>query len=260
MKIETGGLPSFQQYQLAFTAHLRNPSTQPRPKNVPIERMAIYKEIVFNNIFESVSACFPVAQQVLGKRLWLKLVKTFLREHAASSPIFREIPEEFLNFLMHAPSDIQQLLPPYLISLCHYEWIELLVATIPVSSVASTEKINRHGPLMSSRPAFTPTMQLLHYDYAVHQISRKNKPRQPASTELLVYRNQEDEVKFVALNPVTYRLILLLQKNPVTCKEALTSLATELNHPQPDTILQFGQAILEELKSQGIILGTLTDK
>jgi hypothetical protein len=61
-------LPSFQRYQLAFTARLRDPKSQPPLTGVPNERMAVYEEIVFNNLFESVSACFPVASKVLGKR------------------------------------------------------------------------------------------------------------------------------------------------------------------------------------------------
>ena len=73
-------LPSFQRYQLAFTARLRDPHKQPPIAGVPRERMAVYEEIVFNNLLESVSACFPVAQKVLGKRKWLKLVQAFLRE------------------------------------------------------------------------------------------------------------------------------------------------------------------------------------
>ena len=73
-------LPSFQRYQLAFTARLRDPENQPPLTGVPDERMAVYEEIVFNNLFESVSACFPVASKVLGKRKWLKLNQAFMRD------------------------------------------------------------------------------------------------------------------------------------------------------------------------------------
>ena len=65
----------FQRYQAEFTAHLRNPSLHKKPKNVPDARMAVYREIVFNNILNSVSTCFPVCVQVLGERDWEKLVR-----------------------------------------------------------------------------------------------------------------------------------------------------------------------------------------
>jgi hypothetical protein len=250
----TADLPSFQRYQLAFTAHIRDPLRQPRPQGVPVKRMAVYKEIVFNNLFASVSACFPVAQKVIGKRAWLKLTQAFLREHAANTPIFRQIPEEFLSFLATATSSNQPLLPPYLLSLCHYEWIELLVASMATPNLAS-EKINPTGNLLTEHPIFTPAMQLLHYDYAVHKISPRNKPKQQ-STQLLVYRNAEDLVKFLELNPVTFRLLTLLQQNTNTGKQALTLLANELGETDSEKIIQFGLQIMEKLRSQDVIIGT----
>ncbi len=252
-------LPSFQRYQLAFTAHLRDPLGQPRPEGVVASRMAVYEEIVFNNLFESVSACFPVARQVLGKRAWLKLTKDFLREHSATSPIFRRIPEEFLTFLEDVRTDIQQPLPPYLNHLCHYEWIELLVATMAVPEI-NNDKIDASGDLLAHQPIFTPTMQLLQYDYAVHRISQRNKPKQEASTQLLVYRNDADDVKFLELNSVTYRLVALLQQETITGKQALTLIANELNHLNPESVIQFGQATLEDLRNQGVILGSLINE
>jgi len=246
-------IPSFQRYQQAFTAHIRDPLNHPRPEGVPAERMAVYEEIVFNNLLESISACFPIARQVCGKRLWSTLAHAFLRDHSAGTPLFRKIPEEFLSYMANASPEVQQLLPPYLSSLCHYEWIELLVATMPAAETA----FDPNGDLMAHQPVFTPTMQLLSYDYAVHRISRRNQPKEMANTRLLVYRNHAEDVKFMELNPVTYRLLELLQEiPPYTGKQALTLIAGELNHPEPEKIILFGGEILEELKSQGVILGS----
>lgn len=249
-------LPSFQRYQLAFTAHIRDPLHQPRPHGVTAKRMAVYKEIVFNNLFASVSACFPVAQKVIGKRAWLKLTQSFLREHAANTPIFRQIPEEFLSFLTTVTANNQPLLPPYLLSLCHYEWIELLVASIEAPKFGD-ETINRQGDLLTEKPVFTPTMQLLNYDYAVHKISQLNKPKQPQSTQLLVYRNIEEQVRFIELNAVTFRLLILLSQSKCTSKQALTLISNEMHEDSHEKITQFGLQALEELKSQGVIIGTL---
>lgn len=248
----TNALPSFQRYQQAFCAHLRDPMCHPQPENVPTERMAVYKEIVFNNLFESVSACFPVAQKVLGKRAWLKLTKTFLREHSANSPLFREIPEEFLKFLA-----TQADLPPYLGDLCHYEWVELQVMFMPdaLEFTNVAYKIDAAGDLLAHQPVFTPAMQLLSYNYAVQKIAPRHVPKEKCSTHLLVYRNADDVVKFIELNAVTYKLIESLQLNAITSEHALTLIANELEHPQPETIIQFGLEILEQLRSQGVILG-----
>ena len=245
--------PSFQQYQQAFTAHIRDPQNQPRPKNVKAKGMDVYKEIVFNNLFESVSACFPVAQKVVGKRAWIKLVRGFFREHSSSTPIFRKIPAEFLTYLSNINTLTPESFPPYLTSLCHYEWVELLVSTM--ADEADKRDINAIGDLRMNQPAFSHTMQLLNYEYAVHKISPRYKPNQKVNTQLLVYRNAEFEVKFVELNTITYRLIEILKQEKVNCEQALTILAKEINQPQTESIIQFGLEILEDLRSQGVILG-----
>ena len=248
-------LPSFQRYQLEFTAHIRDPLHQPRPKNVPVKRMAVYKEIVFNNLLESISACFPVAQKMLGMRAWLNLTHGFLREHSGNTPIFREIPEEFL-----AHVNTQTNLPHYLSSLCHYEWVELFVASMDTTSAElgmHIREITTANDLLEFQPAFTAALQILNYDYAVQKISPRHKPKQKVSTQLLIYRDVDFAVKFVELNPVTYRLIELLQQQSTTGMQALSIIADELSHPKPEIIIQFGLAILQDLKKQGIISGVI---
>lgn len=251
-------IPSFQSYQMAFTAYLRDPTGQPRPDCLRAKRMDIYKEIVFNNLFDSVSACFPVAQKVLGKRAWLRLVRSFFREHASNSPIFRQIPEEFVHYLTALNLKDASHLPEYLASLCHYEYLELQVSAMVDGDallLENVQQINTTGDLLANKAAFTASMQLLNYDYAVHKISPNHKPKEKINTQLLVYRNAEYQVKFVILNSVTYRLIELMQKQSNTGEQALTIIADEIGHPRPEIVMQFGLKILNDLLAQGIILG-----
>lgn len=263
----TKDIPSFQQYQQAFTAYLRDPVNQPRPENVVAKRMDVYKEIVFNNLFDSVSACFPVSKKVMGKRAWLKLIREFFREHSANTPIYRKIPEEFIAYLsqINLPSinKVQVVkVPPYLVSLCHYEWIELLVSTMVDSIDEATSRnqaVDLTGELLENQVVFVPTMQLLNYEYAVHKISPRHKPKDKISTQLLVYRHADDVVKFIELNPVTYRLIELLQQKNTSSKKALTTIANELGHADPKSVIQFGLEILNDLRNQGVIRGVYSN-
>jgi len=252
-------LPSFQRYQQAFTAYIRDPHQHALPNGVQTKGLAVYQEVVFNNLFESVSACFPVAQKVLGKRAWLALVRGFLREHSASSPIFREIPEEFLRYVSHCQLANQTKLPPYLTSLCHYEWIELLVASMIDADdtdieLNSTNEITLTSDLLNHQAIFSPTIQLLDYEYAVQKISPRYKPKDKVSTQLLVYRNAEYDVKFIALNFATYQLIKLLQQESMSCEQALTMLASDLNQ-SAERVIQFGLEVLNDLQRQGVITG-----
>jgi hypothetical protein len=252
-------IPSFQQYQMAFTAHIRDPLNQPRPDNVVAKRMDVYKEIVFNNIFESVSACFPVARKVIGKRIWLKLIRGFFREHSSTTPIFRKIPEEFLSYLSNLNSIAHEDIPPYLSNLCHYEWVELLVSTM-VDNNLDAREIDSTGNLSNNLPAFTPTMQLLNYEYAVQKISPYYKPKEKTYTQLIVYRNTEFAIKFIELNTLTFRLIEILKRDQVNGIEALSKLADEVNNTHSKTVIHFGLSLLEDLRKQGVILGTYRSK
>jgi hypothetical protein len=256
-------LASFQRYQLAFTQHIRDPIQHASPTGVVKKRMAVYQEIVFNNLFQSVSACFPVAQQVLGKRAWLTLVRAFLREHAANSPFFREIPEEFLLFLNKDKHVETTKNPSFLWSLCHYEWMELAISTgtdAAKDAQRTIQPIENVEDLLNKTPAFIHPMQCLQYDYPVHQISKRFQPTEKTSTQLLIYRKPDFEVKFIALNAVTYRLISILQQEKKSGREALTRIAHELNPQETSAeycqqIQVFGLTILEDLHQQGVITG-----
>lgn len=251
-------LPEFQRYQLAFSAHLRDPQQPFKPGDVPAARMAVYEEIVFNNLLQSITACFPIAEQKLGHDRWLTLVRSFMQQHSANSPLFREIPEEFLHYLSQQVQSEPNVFPRYLYSLCHYEWVELAVASAP--DTVETDKVNALGDVLNEEIVFAPGLQLLRYDFAVHRLSAGQSidavdTLEPAETFLAVYRNPSDEVKFIELNAVTYRLLMLLQ-TPMCGTLALEQVARELGYADAGPILNFGREILEDLKQQQLISGT----
>jgi uncharacterized protein len=237
----------FQRYQIAFTAHIRNPSVNKKPAKVPANRMAIYREIVFNNIFDSVSACFPVCNSILGVRAWRKLLRKFFANHQANSPIFREIPQQFLQFL----KTIEDL-PDYFKQLAHYEWVELAVSL----QQAEVIKLRAKTDLLNEKPVLAPASMLLEYDYAVHKISKHHQPKTTESTYLLVFRNNENQVKFIELNAITFQLLNLIKENELTGKQILTKLAKEIKHPDIDALTRFGAEILADLAKQQAIIGT----
>ncbi len=237
----------FQRYQIEFTAHIRNPKAHKKPAQVDDTRMAVYREIVFTNILNSVSICFPVCVQVLGEHAWEKLVRQFFAKHQATTPIFREIPQQFLQFLNTVKD-----LPIYFQSLAHYEWVELAVAAQQTEAIKRSKKPD----YLNEKPILSPAHQLLTYDYAVHKISKRHQPKTTTQTHLLVFRNAENQVKFVELNPMTFQLLSLIQKNDMTGKQALMRLADELNFQDKDAIVAFGAEILADLANQQAIIGS----
>ena len=243
----------FQRYQLAFTAHIRDPKSHPKPDKVPEKRLAVYRESVFNNIAESVSICFPVCQNVLGKRKWQRLLRQFVAIHSAESPLFKEIPQQFLTFLAKLDSSKQSdlALPPFIQQLAHYEWIELAISSKQTNQNATLQVASLDLNHVISLAAAS---ELLAYDYPVHQISARFKTTTIEKTFFLVFRNSNFEVKFILLNPVTFRLLSFIQENQITGRQALTMLANELSHPDLTAFMQFGFEILEDLHQQQAVL------
>jgi len=241
----------FRNFQHAFAGHLRDPQHTPRPAGVPARRMAVYNELLFNNICGFVDACFPVSRAIVGEQRWRRLCRTFYRDWPLHTPWFREIPREFARYL--AEGDIRQPLPAWLAELAHYEWAELAVdvtdCAIPAHDPA--------GDLLAKPVALNPALLNLAYTWPVHRIGPDYRPRKPQPTHLVVYRDADDSVQFSAINAVTARLLALLATVPTSGETAIRQIAAELQHPAPEQLLAHGAALLDDLRRQGIVLGSL---
>lgn len=252
---EAPELPAFQRYQLAFTAHLRDPRAHPRPRKVEARRMALYRELLYNSVESALLACFPVLHQVLGKRKWNKVVRSFVAQHRSHTPYFRQIPDEFIQFL-HDEWTAAADYPPFMLELAHYEWIEL-VLSVSVRA-ADLNGLDSRTDLLERRPILNPVLALLGYTYPVHRIGPRFKPVEaPAQpTQLLVLRDLAERMRFIVLNPVSARLVSLLETGELSGRAALLRLAEEMRHPQPENMLRFGMDILQNLRAEQVILGS----
>lgn len=252
---EKPDIPSFQQYQRAFASHIRNPRQNMRPQGVPARRMKVYNELVYNNLESFLLACFPVLRKVLGKRDWSRLVRDFFSVHRCHTPFFRQIPDEFIQYLKNERGE-QPEDPAFLVDLAHYEWVELMLSVS--NKEINSALIDLQGDLLNARPAISPLLSLQTYAYPVHRIGPTFKPtrEQQEETHFAIVRNTEDEVKFILINSSTKRLLLLLQSQPLTGAKALRQIAVELSHPDPSSVLTDGYEILRTLHTAQVILGT----
>jgi hypothetical protein len=114
--------PKFQEQQYAFAAHIRDPKNVPAPEGIEDRRMAIYRELFFNNLQSLLANMFPVLKKLHSDRHWRHLIRKFMQRHQAKTPYFLELPAEFLAFLQNeyepGPDDF-----PFLVELAHYEYI-----------------------------------------------------------------------------------------------------------------------------------------
>ncbi len=244
-------LPEFQRYQAAFTAHIRDPRAHPRPAGVEARRMKVYSDLLFNNVEGFLLACFPVLRKVLGARKWTRLARAFFATHRSRTPYFRQIPDEFIQYLQ-GEWDAGEDYPPYTLALAHYEWIELVLS---VSNRSADREVDATGDLLDGVPVANPVLANLRYDWPVHRIAPRRKIA-PAETFLLVYRDADDAVQFVEINAFTARLVALLEPGTLTGRAALERIAAESRHPNPTFILEAGAAVLADLRARGALLGT----
>lgn len=241
---------TFQTFQHAFAQHLRDPRRAPRPPGVPARGMGVYRELVGNNLQGFIDSAFPVCRAILGEARWQRLGRRFLRDWPLHTPWFREIPREFVHFLAQTPG---LRLPRWLPELAHYEWVEL-AADIADAAIPPHDP---DGDLRHGTVVLNPVLFNLAYAWPVHRIGPDWRPRRPAATHLLVHRDADDVVRFSETNPVTARLLALLAATPQSGAVAARQIAGELQHSDPERLVDFAVELLAELRRQGIVLGTL---
>ncbi len=249
-------MPAFMRRQYEFAAHIRDPERHPRPADVEDRRMAIYRELFFNNVEGFLSSSFPVLRSLLDDDDWTALARDFFAHHQCHTPLFLEIPREFLHYL-EQEREMREEDPPFLFELAHYEWLELALAV--AEDPEPETGIDPDGDLLDGRPQLSPLAWTFRYEYPVHRISPEFQPDapEPNGVFLLVYRDDEDKVHFLELNPVSARLFALLRDEAgIPGHSALERIAGELGHPEPQAVLKGGLDILSQWRDRGILLGT----
>ena len=250
--------PEFTRRQFEFAAHIRDPEHQPAPAGIEDRRMAVYRELFYNNVESFLSGTFPVLRSLYQDTDWHLLVRDYFSHHRAQTPLFLEIPREFLNWLENERSG-QAGDPAFLYELAHYEWVELALSIS--EETLEQDNIDTGGDLLSGIPVLSPLAWHLGYRFPVHKIGPDFQPHEASetTTHIVVYRDRKDEVGFMVINPVTKRLLeLISDNNNQSGEQLLLQIATEMSHPQPDVVIRGGADILQGLAKKDIITGTRT--
>jgi hypothetical protein len=251
-------LPDFQIKQYEFAAHIRDPETNAAPAGIEDRRMAIYRDLFFNNLRNLLGSTFPVLRKLSGKDRWAELIREFMVKHESHTPYFLEIPKEFLAFLdtEHAAREDDF---PFLLELAHYEWVELALSVTTASN--DLTGVDPDGDLLEGVPVISVLAWPLAYRFPVHRISHDFQPQEPGEqpTHLAIHRDPDNEISFMELNPVTAGLLDKISKNTErqTGRELLVELAGEI-HFDPDALVEHGANALAELRAADILLGTVT--
>jgi len=249
-------LPEFQKKQFAFAAHIRDPDHVAAPTGVEDRRMAIYRELFFNNIRNLLANMFPVLRKLHTDEKWHSLIRQFMQRHRAETPYFLQLPQELLDFLQNEYT-LQDDDYPFLIELAHYEYIELALSIS--EDVNEFAGVDPEGDLLTNIPVKSELAWVYAYQYPVHRISPDYIPEEPAEEPvfLAVFRRENDKVGFMELNPVTAKLLEAISENETqqTGEQLLRTLAEEINYTDVDALIQHGVAALKEMRQLEILTG-----
>lgn len=250
-------LPYFQQLQVQFATHIRNPDEVAyQPDNEqPIEprRLKAYEELFFNNLQDFFSQLFPVCKQILGDSRWSEIVREYMIKHNAKTPLFHQLGEEFLLFL-ESEFSLLESDPKFLLELAHYEWVELALSVSEEIglTVDDTQPID-----LDLSYELSPLAWLLAYEWPVHQLAKAFQPnKKPAeTTTLLVYRMEDkqgnERVDFMSLTPLLYQWLAKLPEFK-SAKGALLAV-TENIEIDENILFNFAEQTLQELQSLAIV-------
>jgi len=237
-----------------FAGHLRDPQTSP-PPGIEDRRLAIYRDLIFNNVESFIAGGFPVVKSILTEAQFRYLVRAFIRDYRCETPYFLKISEEFLKFLQHRHSEGQaeEWEPGYLLELCHYEWVELALDT---SEQVIPENESVTDDLLEASFILSPLVWNLSYRYPVHKISQTYQPDAPVESGcfLVVYRNRDDKVCFLEVNPAVFALLQRISTNRINGEQLLRTTAADINYGDIDAFLNFGKDVLEELAEKDILI------
>ncbi len=247
----------FQDKQYSFAAHIRDPENTVAPAGIEDRRMAIYRDLFFNNLYSLLGTFYPVLRKICSDQQWRHAIRGFMKVHRAKTPYFLQLPEEFLSFLQNEYHSLDEEFP-FLTELAHYEYAELALRVSDEEN--DLDGVSPNGDLLAETPVKSELAWAFAYHYPVHRISSDFLPREPDAqpTYLAIYRRSDDKVSFLELNAVTAALLDAVENNTSgrTGEELLRGLAKTINYPDVDALIRHGSDALREMRQLEILLGT----
>ena len=249
--------PAFQHKQYAFAAYLRDPEHVAAPEGIEERRLAIYRKLFFNNLYNLLGTMFPVLRKIHNDQQWRRMIRQFMQHHQAETPYFLQLPQEFVAFLEieYQPAADDQ---PFLLELAHYEYAELALSVSTEQN--DLEGIDPHGDLLLQAPVKSVLAWVYAYRFPVQRISPDFLPTEADEQPvyLALYRDSNDKVHFLELNAVTAALLDAVENNEDNkCGEdLLRDLAGRIHYPDVDALIEHGANALREMRQREVLTGT----
>lgn len=221
------------------------------PHGVTESRFQVYRRLVYNNVRGFIDPCYPIASALMGEESWNRLSKAFFAEGKHHSPLFKDIPQAFLDWV-----ETRDDIPEWLHDLMHYEWLELAAYQHTGEVLVETQQEISNIDPEDIEVILNPTLHFGLYPRPVHQFA-PNTEIPPSTGEwfgVAVYRNTEHSVAFSALNATTLQLLQDLQHNP-SLHKACQSLCERMPNTDVPSLVPHVIDLLAQLHADQIVLG-----
>lgn len=245
-------MTALKDYQHRIAQALRK--GEPSPRGIEESRFNVYRRLVYNNLRGFIDQCFPIARGLLGDEAWNALCRAFFEEGHCLSPLFKDIPETYLDWI-----EGQANRPEWLHDLMHYEWLEL-AAYQHSADIDDTYEDTSVDTLLQTWQAvhvrLNPTLQLGLYPRPVHNFAI-NHPIPDADGHwygFVVFRARDHHVRFHSVNVTTLQLLQHLTEDD-SLKHACHRLREQLPQTDMQSLVTHTVSLLEQLKSDGIVMG-----
>jgi hypothetical protein len=214
--------------------------------------MAVYRELFFNNILDTLGNAFPILSRLLTEAQWQKLCETFFAEHRCETPYLSHVPGEFVEYVLEHRGRYPRWLP----ELAQWEWTELELFLAPDADL-NTAGGARH--LLDGIPLLSLLLRLHAFDYPVHRLGPDNPPGEPGGQPcyLLAWRKRDHTIGFLELNTLSALLVQRLRDNRrYSGHELLCRIADEQHQHAPEVIIEGGTETLYNFYRNGIVTGS----
>ncbi|HTL98502.1 MAG TPA: putative DNA-binding domain-containing protein, partial [Holophagaceae bacterium] len=202
-------------------------------------RLLTYRALVRFALQDPLPDCFPIAKALLGEA-WEGCVDAFLETRAIQSPYYRHIHPHFVEWLAESGWGAEAF--PCLLSLAHFEYVELDVLRAPEDAPQTGFAT---APSPERRVRFSASARNLAYPWRVHEATEEQPLPAEGLALLFCHRLPDGRYQQRELGGVSSAFLTrLLDDAPMG--EAAE--AVELDWDE-------AAAFLEELRAEGAVLG-----
>lgn len=235
-----------QHYRDALTGHLRRPDSVIAPVEGDSEGLAVYRRLIRNNLHNFLDRCFTQARELVGAQVWQAAKEDFVGHGQAHSPLFSDIPAQFLAH--HRERDFFDL---RILEVMDAECRELAaeialdnenLPSIDAEQLAATSDADFDRLQLR----LTPGASLAEYAHCVYEDEVPEK-----HSLSLIWRDEHDRVQHAELSPADFQLLQQIASEP----ESLNDLLAALSQYLPDIEAQRPQLrrALRHWSGQGVL-------